>query len=60
MATDPEIRVRFPCATRFFGELVGLKWGPLSFVNTIEELLGRKISASGLEYRDYGRTDSSR
>jgi hypothetical protein len=33
---------------------VGLEWGPLSLVNTIEELLGRKHSGSGLENREYG------
>jgi hypothetical protein len=39
---------------------VGLERGPLSLVSTIEELLGRKSSGSGLENRDYGRRDSSR
>jgi hypothetical protein len=34
---------------------VGLERGPLSLVNTIEELLGIKSSGSGLENRDYGR-----
>jgi hypothetical protein len=33
---------------------VGLERGPLSLVNTIEELLGRKSSGSGLENRYYG------
>jgi hypothetical protein len=33
---------------------VGLERGPLSLVSTIEELLGRKSSGSGLESRDYG------
>jgi hypothetical protein len=32
----------------------------LSLVSTIEELLGRKISGSGLESREYGRRDPSR
>jgi hypothetical protein len=36
---------------------VGLERDPLSLVNTIEELLGRKRSGSGLENRDYGRRD---
>jgi hypothetical protein len=38
---------------------VGLERGPLSLVNTIEELLGRKISGCGLEHRPQGiyRTD---
>jgi tryptophan-rich sensory protein len=34
---------------------VGLKWGALSLVSTIEELLGRKRSCSGLQNREYGR-----
>jgi hypothetical protein len=34
--------------------------GPLSLLNTIEELLGRKSSGSGPERRDYGRKDPSR
>jgi hypothetical protein len=33
---------------------VGLERGPLSPVSTIEELLGRTSSGSGLENRDYG------
>jgi hypothetical protein len=32
-----------------FEEVVGLERGPLSLVSTIEELLGRKSSGSGLE-----------
>jgi hypothetical protein len=39
---------------------VGSERGPLSFVNTIEELLERKSSGSGLEIREYGRRDPSR
>jgi hypothetical protein len=39
---------------------VGLELGPLSLVSTIEELLGRKSSGSGLEGREYGRRDPSR
>jgi hypothetical protein len=39
---------------------VGLERGPLSLVSTIEELLGRKSSGSGLEDREYGRRDPSR
>jgi hypothetical protein len=34
--------------------------GPPSLVSTIEELLGRKSSGSGLESRGYGRRDPSR
>jgi hypothetical protein len=33
---------------------VGLERGPLSLVSTIEELLERKSSGSGLENREYG------
>jgi hypothetical protein len=33
-------------------EVVGLERGPLSLVSTIEELLGRNSSGSGLENRD--------
>jgi hypothetical protein len=33
---------------------VGLERGPLSLVSTIEELLGRQSSGSGLENREYG------
>jgi hypothetical protein len=44
-------------ATRFFWEVMGLQRGPLSLVSTIEELLGRKSSSSGLESREYGRGD---
>jgi hypothetical protein len=38
---------------------VGLERGPLSFVSTTGELLGRKRSGSGLEIREYGRRDPS-
>jgi hypothetical protein len=39
---------------------VGLEQGPLSLMSTIEELLGRKSSGSGLESREYGRRNPSR
>jgi hypothetical protein len=42
---------------QIFWEVVGLEWGPLGPVSTIEELLGRKSSGSGLESREYGRRD---
>jgi hypothetical protein len=32
-----------------FSEVMGLELGPLGFVSTIEELLGRKSSGSSLE-----------
>jgi hypothetical protein len=41
-------------------EVLGLERGPLSLVSTIEELLERKSSGSGLEIRDYCRRDPSR
>jgi hypothetical protein len=43
-----------------YWEVVGLERGPLSIVNTTEELLERKSSGSGLEIREYGRRDPSR
>jgi hypothetical protein len=39
---------------------VGLERGPLSLVNTTEELLGKNSSGSGLENREYGRGDKLR
>jgi hypothetical protein len=45
---------------QIFWEVVGLERGPLSLVSTIEELLERKSSGSGLENRDYGRRDLTR
>jgi hypothetical protein len=39
---------------------VGLERGPLSLMSTIEELLERKSSGSGLEIRENGRRDPSR
>jgi hypothetical protein len=39
---------------------MGLERGPLSLVSTIEELLERKGSSSGLENQDYGRRDPPR
>jgi hypothetical protein len=44
---------------QIFWEVVGLERGPLSLVSTIEELLERKSSGSGLEIRKYGRRDPS-
>jgi hypothetical protein len=40
-------------------KVVGLEWGPLSLVSTIEELLGSNSSGSGLERREYDRRDPS-
>jgi hypothetical protein len=38
---------------------VGLELGPLSLVNTTEELLERKSNGFDLENRDYGRRGSA-
>jgi hypothetical protein len=45
---------------QIFWEVVGLERSPLSLVSTIEELLGRKNSGSGLENRKYGGRNPSR
>jgi hypothetical protein len=39
---------------QIFWELVDMERGPLSIVST-NEVLGRKVSGSGLENREYGR-----
>jgi hypothetical protein len=39
---------------------LGLERGPLSLMSTIEKLLRRKNSGSGLESREYDRRDPSR
>jgi hypothetical protein len=44
---------------QIFWEVVCLERGPLSLVSTIEELLERKNSGSGLESLEYGRRDLS-
>jgi hypothetical protein len=43
-----------------FWEVASLERGPLSLVNTTEELLGRNSSGSGLESRGYGSGDPLR
>jgi hypothetical protein len=40
---------------QIFWEVVGLERGPLNLVSTVEELLDRNSSGSGLESREYGR-----
>jgi hypothetical protein len=45
---------------QIFWQVVGLERGPLSLLSTIEELLGRNSSGSGLETREYGRGDPLR
>jgi hypothetical protein len=44
---------------QIFWDVVGLERGPLSLVSTIEELLGRPNSGSGLEIQEYGHRDPS-
>jgi hypothetical protein len=45
---------------QIFWEVVGLERGPLSLASTIEELLGRNSSGSGLENREYDCGDPLR
>jgi hypothetical protein len=45
---------------QIFCEVVGLEQGALSLVSTIEKILERKSSGSGLENRDYGHRDPPR
>jgi hypothetical protein len=56
-ARGPEFHFR---RCQIFWEIVGLERGPLSLMSTIEELLGRNSSGSGLENREYGRGDPLR
>jgi hypothetical protein len=44
---------------QIFWEVVSLERGPLSLKSTTEELLGKKISGSGLGNREYGRRESA-
>jgi hypothetical protein len=45
---------------QIFWVVVDLERGPLILVSTIEALLGRTISVSGLENLEYGLGDPSR
>jgi hypothetical protein len=45
---------------QIFWKVVGLERGQLSLVSTIEEVLGRESSGSGLEIWEYSRRDPSR
>jgi hypothetical protein len=54
-----EVQVRFQALPDFFLEVVSLERGRLSLVSTIQELLERKNSGSGLEIRENGRRDLS-
>jgi hypothetical protein len=42
---------------QIFWEEVGLEWGPLSLMSTVEELFGRNSSGSSLEIWEYGFGD---
>jgi hypothetical protein len=63
VARAPDFRSRGPmfdsCCYQIFWEVAGLERGPLSFVSTIEELLGRESSGSGLDGQEYGCRDQS-
>jgi hypothetical protein len=59
LATDPEVRLRF-LALPDFQRSSGSGTESLSLVSTIEELLGRKSSGSGLQNREHGRREPSR
>jgi hypothetical protein len=50
----------FDSSYHIFWVVVGLERGPLSLLSTIEELLGRNSSDSGLENREYGHGDPLR
>jgi hypothetical protein len=54
LATDPEARFLFPALPDFLRNNESGS-GPLRLVSTIEELIGRKCSGSGLENQEYGR-----
>jgi hypothetical protein len=56
LAADSEVRVRFPALPDFLRSSLS---GTEPFMSTIEELLERKSSVSGLETREYGRRDPS-
>jgi hypothetical protein len=45
---------------QIFWVAVGLEWGPLSLMSTIEELSGSNSSGSSLENREYSRGDPLR
>jgi hypothetical protein len=51
LATDPEARVLFPALPE--KKVMGLERGPLSLVNTTEELLDRKVAVVGIRHADH-------
>jgi hypothetical protein len=48
-----------PVPLQILWEVVGMEWGPFILLSTIEELLERKSSGSGLETQEYGQGDPS-
>jgi hypothetical protein len=54
------IKQMLRCCIGGFSWVLGLERGPLGLVSTIEGLLRRKSSGSGLESREYGRRDPPR
>jgi hypothetical protein len=57
MATEPEIRVRFPALSDFLrSSESGMR--PIQPREYTEELLGRKSKGSGQKSRDYSRKES--
>jgi hypothetical protein len=59
LATDSEVRVPFPVLPNFL-RCSGSGTGFTNFMSTIEELLERKSSGSGLESREYDSRNPSR
>jgi hypothetical protein len=64
VVTVPGYRTRCPGFDsrryQIFWEVMGLERGPLSLVSTIEKLLRKNSSGSGLENQEYGRRDPLR
>jgi hypothetical protein len=59
LATDPEVRDLFQALPDFLSSS-GSGTGTFSLMSTIEEVLERESSGSGLDNREYGRRDPSR
>jgi hypothetical protein len=51
-ATDPEVPGSILGAKRFFWEIIGLEWGPLSLLEITEEVDEWKKSNFSLENQD--------
>jgi hypothetical protein len=54
LASDPDVRVRFPALANFLRSS-GLERGQIGLVSATAELLEKKSSGSGIENRYYGR-----